>query len=314
MGIRRSSYRWIARAIAAACFSVLFITFSTLPAFASTVGVISGVVTDASTGAPLSNVSVVAQSPSGRYGGATDAHGFYSLAGVQADTYSVSFNKSGYQAISIAGVGVFADQTQTVSAKLWKELRTIASVRSSAVGSAYHPTQTTDTYTVSAPQVQNFQGTVFNSDESNLIASLPGGMYDSSGYPVIHGGREYENDFEFEGIPYTDAYSNQFVNSLAQPTIGVAEVELTPGAGNATVSTNGQGSFNVVAKRGTYPSYFDFGTNVRGGGEYDHGFIMDWSLGDTGQPVFKLHDVSRRQPRSDHGQPRLAAGVRRRFR
>src|SRR5579872_7320382 len=264
-------------AILAIFLTFLLQTLLASPVAASTVGVVSGVVTDAGTGAPIADVSVVAQSPSGRYSGTTDAHGFYALAGVQADTYSVTFSKTGYQAISIAGVGVFSDQTQTVSVKLEKQLRTIANVRSAAIGSAFRPTQTTDTYQVSAPQIQNFQGTVFNANEANLIASLPGAMYDSSGYPVIHGGREYENDFEFEGIPYTDAYSNQFVNALRTPTIGVSEVQLTPGAGNATVSTNGQGSFNVVAKRGTYPSYFDFGTSIWLGGEYEHNFLADWS-------------------------------------
>ena len=80
-------------------------------------------------------------------------------------------------------------------------------------------------------------------------------MADSSGYPVIHGGREYEEDFEFEGIPYVDAYSNQFTNSLAIPTGGVQLLQLTTGAGDASQPGGGTGAFNVVAKRGTYPGY-----------------------------------------------------------
>ncbi len=232
---------------------------------------------DGATNKPIADVRVTAASPSGSYHGTTNSHGFYSITGVFADTYTVSFQVTGYEPVSTPGVSVFADQVTTINETLTKSLKTIAAVRSHAASSAYQPNQTTDTVTVGAPQIQNFQGSTFNSSETNLLISLPGAMADSSGYPVIHGGREYEEGFEFEGIPYTDAYSNQFNNSLAIPTAGVSLVQLTPGAGDINQGTGGGfGTFNVVAKRGTYPAYATFGGAVGGPG-FDHRFNFDYS-------------------------------------
>ena len=254
---------------------------STGAALASTVGVLSGTITDAQTHLPIANVRVTAASPSGSYSGTTNARGFYSLAGIYADTYTVSFQATGYQAASVPGVSVFADQVATQDFTLNKSMRVIATVVSRG-GSAFQPNQTTDTVTVNQQQIQNLQGSTFNSSETNLLVSLPGATSDSSGYPVIHGGREYEEGFEFEGIPYTDAYSNQFNNSLSIPTAGVSLVQLTPGGGDVSQGTGGGfGTFNVVAKRGTYPAYATVGGAI-GTPYFDHRLNFDdsWATPD----------------------------------
>ncbi|HET7814503.1 MAG TPA: carboxypeptidase-like regulatory domain-containing protein, partial [Candidatus Baltobacteraceae bacterium] len=275
MGLRKRHAALLRAALCVLLLVAFGVTGSGL-AIASTTGVLSGTVTDASTHQPLANVRVTAASPSGSYSGTTNARGFYSIAGVYADTYTVSFQLTGYQASSIPGVSVFADQVETQNVALNKALRTIATVVSRG-GSAFQPNQTTDTVTVTQQQIQNFQGSTFNSSETNLLISLPGATADSSGYPVIHGGREYEEGFEFEGIPYTDAYSNQFNNSLAIPTAGVSLVQLTPGGGDVASGTGGGfGSFNVVAKRGTYPAYANIGGAVGSPG-FDHRLNFDYS-------------------------------------
>jgi hypothetical protein len=244
---------------------------------ASNAGVISGTITDSATHAPISGVRVTAASPSGSYQATSDSHGFFSMTGVYADTYTVAFQATGYEPVSVPGVSVFADQVARVNETMSKSLRTIAQVRARGVSSAYQPNQTTDTVTVAAPQIQNFQGSDFNLSETNLISSLPGAELDSSGYPVIHGGREYEEGFEFEGIPYTDAFTNQFNNSLAIPTAGVSLVQLTPGSGEVNQGTGGGfGTLNVVAKRGTYPAYAQIEGGV-GGPAFSHGVNFDFS-------------------------------------
>ncbi|HEY8314704.1 MAG TPA: carboxypeptidase-like regulatory domain-containing protein, partial [Candidatus Baltobacteraceae bacterium] len=251
---------------------------ATSTAFAGTTGVISGTVTDATSGAPIADVKVTAASPSGSYSGATNSHGFYSLTGLYADTYTVSFERQGYTPASLPGATVFADQVATVNIKISKSLKTIANVTARSQSSAFQPNQTTNTITVGAQQIQNLQGTTFNFSETNLLTSLPGATVDSSGYPVIHGGREYEEGFQFEGIPYTDAYSNQFNNSLSVPTSGVSLVQLTPGAGSASQSGGGTGTFNLVAKRGTYPGYADIGLSAGSGIGFDHRLTTDYSF------------------------------------
>jgi hypothetical protein len=254
MGV--SQRRSTLRAVFTLLFLAIFIATSAGTALASTNGVISGTIIDAATKAPIANVRVMAASASGRYQATTNSRGFYSMTGVYADTYTVSFQAESYEPVSVPGVSVFADQVATVNESLNKSLKTIAAVRTHAASSAYQPNQTTDTVTVNAPAIQNFQGSDFNLSETNLITSLPGAEADSSGYPVIHGGREYEEGFQFEGIPYTDAFTNQFNNTLAIPTAGVGLIQLVPGSGDITQGTGGGfGTLNVVAKRGTYPAY-----------------------------------------------------------
>ena len=262
--------------IAAASFVLLFLVVSGSSAFASSTGVISGTVTDASTGAPLADVSVSAASGSGSYKTTTNNHGFYSMAGVYADTYGITFFSEGYEVHIESGVSVFADQVARVNVQLAKSAKLLGHIVVRSQASAFQPAQTTSTTTISAAQIQNVQGTPFNISETNLITSLPGAMVDSSGYPVIHGGREYEEGFEFEGIPYVDAYSNQFTNSLAVPTGGLQLLQLTPGAGDASQAGGGTGAFNVVARRGTYPSYAQVAI-ATGGPSFDHRLNLDFS-------------------------------------
>jgi hypothetical protein len=275
MGLSRRRAAWL-RVVFAVLLVAAFLSSSVGMALASTNGVLSGTVKDEA-GHPLADVRVTAASPSGSYNATTNGSGFYSMTGVYADTYTVSFQLASYQSASVPGVTVFADQVATVNETMVKSFKTIATVRSHSIASAYQPNQTTDTVTVGAPQIQQFQGSTFNSSETNLLTSLPGATADSSGYPVIHGGREYEEGFEFEGIPYTDAYSNQFNNSLSIPTAGVSLVQLTPGAGDITQSAGGGfGAFNVVSKRGTYPAYATIGAAVGGPG-FDHRLNFDHS-------------------------------------
>ncbi|MDQ2866040.1 MAG: TonB-dependent receptor [Candidatus Eremiobacteraeota bacterium] len=261
----------VAMATAVSC-----ITATLSPALAGTTGVVKGIVSE-NTGAPVASVQVALTAPSGTYHAVTDARGFYAIAGVYADTYTAIFAKTGFDGVTITGVTVFADQDQTLNATLAKSLKTIARVVSHSTASAFQPQQTVDTYTVNATQVQNFQGTDLNISESNLLASLPGVGYDSSGYPVIHGGRENEEGFEFEGIPYTDAFTNQFVNTLALPGSGIASAQLTPGVGDASVQSNGTGVINLVAARGTNPGYATSEFRVGGPG-FDHAFNGAYSF------------------------------------
>src|ERR1700694_467339 len=270
----------IALLIAAAAFVLLIVVVSASTVIASSTGVISGTVTD-TTDVPLAGVSVSAASGSGSYKTTTNARGFYSMAGVYADTYGITFFSEGYDVHFETGVLVLADQVATVNVRLPKSAKVLGHIVVRSQASAFQPTQTTATTTVSAAQIQNMQGSAFNISETNLITSLPGAMFDASGSPVIHGGREYEEGFEFEGIPYVDAYSNQFTNSLAVPTAGVQLLQLTAGAGNASQSGGVSVSFNCVARRGTYPAYAQIAV-ATGGPNFDHRLNLDasWATAD----------------------------------
>src|SRR5436305_11284342 len=79
------------RLVLATALMGLMLASSMTAAFATTVGIISGSVTDAQSHAPLANVRVTAAAATGSYNATTDARGFFSMTGVYADTYTVSF-------------------------------------------------------------------------------------------------------------------------------------------------------------------------------------------------------------------------------
>ncbi len=273
----KQSARTILHLFAALFITSLLLVQTCAPAFAGTTGILSGTATDSATQAPLAGVQVVAVAPTGRYTATTNASGFYSITGVSPDTYSVSFNLTGYEPVSVPGQNIFADLTTTVSTTLVKSLRTIAHVTSRSAGGAFQPNQTVNTYSVTQHQVQTIMGTALNLAESTLITSLPGGSADSSGYPVIRGGRENEENFEFEGIPYTDAFTNQFTNSLSVPGLGLQSAQLTPGIGNASQDNYGTGTFNLIAKRGAYPG-FATGQFALGAPAFRHQANLEWGF------------------------------------
>ncbi len=273
----KQSARTILRLFAALFIASLLLAQTSAPAFAGTTGILSGTVTDSATHAALANVQVSAVAPTGRYNATTDNKGFYSIVGMAPDAYTVSFQISAYEPVSIPGQNIFADQVTTVSTTLVKSLRTIAHVTSRSAGGAFQPTQPTDTYNVTQHQIQTIQGNALNRNESNLIVSLPGASLDSSGYPVIRGGRENEENFEFEGIPYTDAFTTQFTNTLAAPGLGLQSAQLTPGLGDSSQDNYGTGTFNLITKRGTYPGFATL-QGAAGGPAFLHALNAEWGF------------------------------------
>src|SRR4029077_5019346 len=137
-------------------------------AFAGTTGVVSGTVTIASSGAPLAEVQVSVASPAGSYRSTTNAKGFYSIFGVSADTYTLTFSANGYDTQTVQGVNVFADQSASVDAAMRATTKTLGKeVVRGVSGGAFQPKQTVDTYTVTQGQINNIQGNALNISESN---------------------------------------------------------------------------------------------------------------------------------------------------
>ncbi|MDB5043356.1 MAG: TonB-dependent receptor plug, partial [Candidatus Eremiobacteraeota bacterium] len=232
--------------------AIVFILCSLPVSAQTTTGTLSGTVTG-DKDAPLAGVAISAISPSQRYSTTTNAQGFFSLTGIVPDTYVVTYTAAGYQVFSLPGVTVSIGQAVAISEHLQRTLKTIGGVSARSQGSAFQPQQTQDTYTVGTQQMSTILGKNNATSESSLLAAIPGASFDSSGYPVLRGGRENEEGFQFEGIPYVDPFTNQFVNSLTLN--GAAQFQVTPGAGDASNGNAGTGAINIVAKRGTNPPF-----------------------------------------------------------
>jgi hypothetical protein len=62
---------------------------------------LSGIVTDAATGAPLANVTVIADNGIQSRGGTTNAQGLYQILGLTPGVYTVSFSLAGYDTLVV---------------------------------------------------------------------------------------------------------------------------------------------------------------------------------------------------------------------
>ncbi|MFZ0032681.1 MAG: carboxypeptidase-like regulatory domain-containing protein [Candidatus Cybelea sp.] len=81
-------------------------------ALAGTSGGISGTITDAATGLPIPGVQLRISSPSETVTATTDARGHFIVFSLAPDDYTVTAVKDGYDARSVSGETVSADQTQ----------------------------------------------------------------------------------------------------------------------------------------------------------------------------------------------------------
>jgi hypothetical protein len=256
------------RSSSALALLLAFLLCSIAPAFAQTVtGTISGTVTANQGNQRLAGITVTAVAPTAQYTAITDQSGFFSMSGVTPDTYVVTFAGKDYETFALQGVTVVQGQIANVSTALNKSLTRIGRTQSRSTTGAFQPTQTTDQYNVGSQQIATTLGKSGGLNEANLLASIPGASFDSSGYPVLRGGRENEEGFQFEGVDYTDAFTHQFVNSLILN--GASNFQVSPGAGDASIGNAGTGTINIIAKRGTHPAFGQLEGDLKGG-RYEH--------------------------------------------
>jgi Carboxypeptidase regulatory-like domain/TonB dependent receptor len=257
-----------ARSAFALTLLLAFMLCNTPSAFAQLVtGTIQGTVTSSQANKKLAGVQVTATAPSGRYTATTDPNGFFNISGVATDTYTVQFRLAGYETVTVSGLTVTQGQVANASTVLSTSLTQIGRTQARSTGGAFQPTQTTDTYNISTQQISTTLGKQGGTSETNLLASIPGASFDNSGYPVLRGGRENEEGFQYEGIDYTDAFTRQFINSLILN--GAGNFQVTPGAGDASIGNVGTGAINIVAKRGTNPHFGQLEGDIMAG-RYEH--------------------------------------------
>jgi hypothetical protein len=253
------------RNVLTCALALAFLLCSTPSAFAQTVtGTIQGTVTAGQANVKLAGVAVSAASPSGRYSATTDQNGFFTINGVTPDTYTVTFTRTGYETFGLQGVTVVQGGIANATTSLnQSNLTRIGRTQARSSAGAFQPAQTTDQYNVSTQQITTTLGKQGGNNEANLLAAIPGASFDSTGYPVLRGGREYEEGFQFEGIDYTDAFTHQFVNSLILN--GAGNFQVQPGAGDASIGNAGTGAINVIAKRGTSPAFGQLEASILAG-------------------------------------------------
>ena len=231
---------------------------------AGTTGTIAGVVTDTETGKALADVRVTAVSGSQTESTTTNASGFYSLQALTPDTYTVSYQLQGYTPLNQPGITVQQDFVFKLDAKLTKELKTIAAVRSRAPGNLVKPYEGTDVYNVSGQQLNAATGgdslhhTIYE-----YLDTVPGVTPIGGGFPAepsIRGGYDVDNGYELDGIPITERMTGFFTTNLTD--LGINNVEVFTGGLSAQNAGNGVGVINSVIKTGTYPGFAAGGIGI----------------------------------------------------
>lgn len=240
------------------------------PAFAAggQFGNLNGTIVDSHSHAPIADATVVAISGSGTYSAVTNAHGFFTILGMNADSYGVSISAVGYERQSITGVIVFGDQTTALgTVALYKQLKTIARVKSVSRTSAFQPSQTIDSYTVSGAAVTQTTGKAFATNENALLLAVPGVTLTNNGVPTIRGGAAYELGYQFDGVTFKEPFlGNNGSNGLFN---GLGSVQVVEGAGDATQGGVGSGVVNIIPQVGEGPGSGELDLET-GGPNFSH--------------------------------------------
>ena len=264
------------------------ISFAPALAAGGTNGNLNGTVIDASSKAPIAGASVIARSGSGTYSATTDARGFFSILQMNVDSYTVAITASKYDPQTLQNVIVFGDETDTVGTvamQLSNAPKTIVKVTSRAQNSAYQPTQTTDTYSVSGQRIQQALGNQYSTNEAALVQSAPGVIqtYDptlGSGLS-IRGSLSVELGYQYDEVPFSSPFFNAnasqgFINGINGGSGG--GLQIVSGAGDATQGNVGGGVINTIVPRGVYPGFAD-AVFQAGGPYFNHILNGDWSTG-----------------------------------
>ncbi len=291
---------------------VSLVLSSAVPTFAAggVNGNVTGTVVDAASGVPVAGAAITLTSPTGTYKTTTDGKGFFNVLGANVDTYTISVELKGYEGLLRQGITVIGDQTNSVGTiKLAKSanLRQIGQVSARSTSSAFQPTQTVDSVTVSGDRILQTTGKASSTDERALVQAVPGVTIDASNNIVIRGSLETEVGYQLDGIPYTEPFFSQ--NASNNRFNGLGSLQVVEGAGDATQGNVGGGVVNIVPQRGTYPGTGLLDTEI-GGPNFDHQLALSYGFATADGRIsnYFSYTGSRRVPYYGYGNTN-AAGI-----
>jgi hypothetical protein len=267
----------------------VFVTFGLVcqgtSVLAGTTGTLSLTVTDSATGHPLVGAKVTAASPSQTATGTTDSSGHLSFLALAPDTYVVSVEAQGYEAQSVTGTTVVADNSRTVALLLVKNLHLIGRVTARAASSLVRPGTTVDVYSINAAtqdkEAAAGGGGTLNSAFSAL--STVAGVFVSPGQAgyigagaelSIRGGDYDQIGYEIDGVPVNRSFDNY--QSGPASSLGQQELQVYTGTPPANAQSSGLSGFiNQVIRTGTTPGFVDVDTGL-GGPSYYHKIAFEF--------------------------------------
>jgi hypothetical protein len=242
---------------------VLLLACWLAPAEAGTTGGLRGRITDSVTKAPIAGAAVTVTSPSQSATVKTGPDGNFNFISLSPDTYTVSVEEQGYDAISITGVNVQSDQVQNIGGlPIVKSLQQIGTVRTRSTSDLVRPGTTSDVYSINAAgqtAAQAVGGPGGINTAYSAIATVPGvnlpqGQQGWNQLVYIRGGDYSDVANELDGIPVQRASDFAPITTLS--SLGQQEVQTYTGGTPPSAEASGlSGYINQVIKTGTFPGY-----------------------------------------------------------
>jgi hypothetical protein len=255
----------VRRGVLAALLVVAFVLQGTISVLAGTTGVINGTVSDPQSGQPVAGATVTATSPSQTASTKSDGSGRFSFISLAPDTYTVTVVPSpDRDSVTISGVTVQADQTQSVTLSPPTKLKVIGTVTSRAASALVKPGTTADVYSINAvtqDKAAALGGGGTLNQAWSAISAVPGVFIQpgQSGYIgagpsiSIRGGDYDQIGYELDGVPVNRSFDNYPSGPVS--SLGQQELQVYTGASPANSEAEGlSGYINQVIRTGTAPA------------------------------------------------------------
>lgn len=226
---------------------------ATATVFAGTTGIISGTVTDFSTGDKLAGVNVIVEGTN--LTTVTDKNGYFVITSVPPGEYKVTASLVGYSDFQLSKVNVVMDVTTTVECTLSQAVANEETVVIKESRPMIQHDVIPTTYIVDTNQEQMIRSQPTDMYQTPaLVLTQPGVVADEGGYPHIRGGRGNEIAYLLDGIPITEPVTNGFGTNIV--TVGLDKMEMFTGGYRPEYGNAVSGVFNQVVKTGkTAPGY-----------------------------------------------------------
>lgn len=246
--------------------------------YAGLYGKITGRVTDAQTGEGLPQAAVKIEGTT--MIAITDIDGYYVFLNVPPGEYSLSATYTGYQALRVENVKVYADRTIEVNFPL-KPTEIVLPVQEITAREIVIRKDKTESRTmIKSEQIQALPVT-----QVQEAVSYSSGVIIREGNIYVRGGRPDEVVYVVDGVEIRDPYSNYTQSGV--PLLALEEASVDRGGFDVDQGTVSSGSISIITKEGTdkYDAQFRFSTR-------DLSFL--------GNDIFNFFDCQQGDPYQDY--------------
>lgn len=211
-------------------------------AIAGTTGKIVGTVIDENTNQPLVGANVVIEGNA--MGASTDQDGFFMIINIPPGKYTLSAYYVGYSTISVENVSVSVDRTTRQNIAMKPEAIEGETIVVEADKPIIEKDRTHSASIVDSKVIENMPVT-----EVSEVISLQAGVVTGAGNEIhFRGGREREVAYLIDGVPVTNAFSQDGGSNVDIENSVIQELQVISGTFNAEYGAAQSGIVNVVTK------------------------------------------------------------------